>query len=92
MTCRPRVLTDGIAPISIAEGEYEGRPNPHGWMGPDNAAIYIDNIRDALSEYDPENAGAYAVNADAYKQAIRDAVAPPGATGWRRSPRNAAGW
>ncbi len=70
------ILTDGIAPMSIVEGEYEGLPNPHGWMGLDNAMVYVDNIRDALSEHDPENAEIYAVNADAYKQQIRDTVGP----------------
>ncbi|MEJ8571081.1 metal ABC transporter substrate-binding protein [Microbaculum marinum] len=70
------VLTEGIEPISIAEGEYQGLPNPHGWMGLDNALIYIDNIRDALSEHDPDRAAAYAANAEAYKKRIRDTIAP----------------
>ena len=70
------VLTDGIEPTSIAEGEYEGMPNPHGWMGLQNALIYVDNIRDALSEHDPDSAGAYAANADAYKQQIRNTIEP----------------
>src|SRR6056297_640067 len=26
-------VSDGIDPISIAEGAYEGMPNPHAWMG-----------------------------------------------------------
>lgn len=70
------ILTDGIEPISIAEGDYEGLPNPHGWMGLDNAIIYVDNIRDALSEHDPDSAEIYAANAEAYKQRIRDTVGP----------------
>ena len=70
------VLTDGIDPIPIAEGDYEGRANPHAWMGLDNAMIYVDNIRDALSEHDPEHAEAYAARADAYKAAIREGVEP----------------
>ena len=70
------VLTDGIAPMSISEGEYEGKPNPHGWMGLDNAIIYVDNIRDALSEHDPEDSEVYAANAETYKQQIRDTVGP----------------
>lgn len=70
------VLTDGIEPMSIAAGEYEGKPNPHGWMGLDNAVIYVDNIRDALSEYDPDDADLYAANAENYKQQIRDTVGP----------------
>ncbi len=70
------VLTDGIEPMSIAEGEYGGKPNPHGWMGLDNAIIYVDNIRDALSKYDSDNADVYAANAETYKQQIRDTVGP----------------
>ncbi|MEC9468420.1 MAG: zinc ABC transporter substrate-binding protein, partial [Pseudomonadota bacterium] len=58
-------LTDGIEPISIASGSYEGKPNPHAWMGLDNALIYIDNISKAFAQYDTENAEVYAGNADA---------------------------
>ena len=43
------VLSDGIAPMPISAGSYEGRPNPHAWMSLDNAMIYIDNIAKALS-------------------------------------------
>lgn len=70
------ILTDGIEPISIAKGEYQGLPNPHGWMGLDNAIIYVDNIRDALSEHDPDSAEIYAANADTYKQQIRGTIGP----------------
>ena len=45
------VLSDGVDPVSIAEGDYEGLPNPHGWMGVDNAMVYVDNIRDAVGKY-----------------------------------------
>jgi len=70
------ILTEGIEPMSIAEGEYEGLSNPHGWMGLDNAIIYVDNIRDALSQHDPDSAEIYAANAETYKQRIRDTVGP----------------
>ncbi|WP_269812884.1 metal ABC transporter substrate-binding protein [Pontibaca salina] len=69
-------LSEGIEPMSIAEGEYEGTPNPHGWMGLDNALIYVDNIRDALSKHDSDNAEIYAANAAEYKKQIRDTIEP----------------
>ena len=69
-------LTDGIEPISIASGSYEGKPNPHAWMGLDNALIYIDNISKAFAQYDPENAEVYAGNADAYKAKLRETIEP----------------
>lgn len=69
-------LTDGIEPISIASGNYEGKPNPHAWMGLDNALIYIDNIAAALAEHDPENAQIYADNAARYQDELRATIAP----------------
>jgi len=69
-------LTDGIDPIPIAEGAYEGKPNPHAWMGLDNAQIYIDNIAKAFSEHDPDNAEVYVANAEAYKEKLRATIDP----------------
>ena len=69
-------LSDGVTPIPISEGGYEGKPNPHAWMSPDNALIYVNNIRDALSAQDPANSAIYAANAEAYKQQITDTIAP----------------
>ncbi len=69
-------LTDGISPIPIAFGSYQGKPNPHAWMGLDNALIYIDNIVEAFSEHDPDNAAIYVKNAAAYKDALRATIEP----------------
>lgn len=69
-------LTEGIDPIAIASGSYEGKPNPHAWMGLDNALIYIDNIVAAFSENDPENAETYKKNAESYKDKLRATIEP----------------
>lgn len=60
------VLSEGIEPIGIGEGPYTGRPNPHAWMSPQNALIYVENIRKALVRIDPANAAIYDANAKAY--------------------------
>ncbi|RCS22295.1 metal ABC transporter substrate-binding protein [Phyllobacterium salinisoli] len=70
------VVTKGIEPMGIAEGPYAGKPNPHAWMSPKNALIYVDNIRDAFAKYDPANAATYEANATAYKKKIMDAIGP----------------
>lgn len=69
-------LSEGVEEIAIAEGAYEGRANPHAWMSPANAMIYVDNIVRALSETDPDNAGAYAENGARYKDDIEATFAP----------------
>lgn len=69
-------LTDGITPISISGGDYDGKPNPHAWMGLDNAMIYIDNIATAFAGQDPANAAVYQANAASYKARLRATLEP----------------
>lgn len=69
-------ISEGIEPLPIRSGSYEGLPNPHAWMGLDNALIYVDNIATAMSEHDPDNADIYAANAEAYKAEIVAAIDP----------------
>ena len=69
-------LSDGIAPMSISEGEYDGKPNPHAWMSLSGALIYVDNIRDAFVAHDPDNADVYRANAETYKAELTAAIAP----------------
>ncbi|MEM6836463.1 MAG: metal ABC transporter substrate-binding protein [Cyanobacteria bacterium P01_C01_bin.120] len=65
------VLTEGIEPIPIAEGPYTDKPNPHAWMSPRNALIYVENIRQAFVELDPDNADTYNANAAAYSEKLK---------------------
>lgn len=70
------VVTEGITPMPITEGEYKNLPNPHAWMSTDNALIYIENIRAALVKYDPQNADTYNANAKAYAEKVKGIAEP----------------
>ncbi|WP_289993296.1 metal ABC transporter substrate-binding protein [Aquibium sp. ELW1220] len=70
------VVSDGVVPMSIGDGPYTGKPNPHAWMSPEDALIYVDNIAKALSGADPANAAIYQENAAAYRARIEAAIAP----------------
>lgn len=70
------VVSEGVEPMGITEGPYTGKPNPHAWMSPSSALIYVDNIRDAFVKHDPANAEIYKANAEAYKLQIEAAIAP----------------
>lgn len=70
------VVSDGIVPMGIREGPYEGKPNPHAWMSTTSALIYVENIRKALAKADPANADAYARNAADYATRIKALDAP----------------
>ena len=70
------VVSEGVEPMGIAEGPYTGKPNPHAWMSPSDALIYVENIRAAFVEHDPANADTYNANAAAYAARIEALVAP----------------
>jgi manganese/iron transport system substrate-binding protein len=70
------IVSVGVEPMGIAEGPYTGKPNPHAWMSPEAALIYVENIRKAFAAQDPANADAYARNAAAYAGRIKAEVEP----------------
>ena len=70
------IVTEGIEPMGIGEGPYEGKPNPHAWMSPTDALIYVENIRKAFVAADPANEAVYTANAAAYSAEITATVEP----------------
>lgn len=70
------VVSDGITPMGIGDGPYSGKPNPHAWMSPNTALVYVENIRIALVKYDPGNADTYTANAKAYSDKIKATIDP----------------
>jgi manganese/iron transport system substrate-binding protein len=70
------VVSEGVTPLGIREGPYTGKPNPHAWMSPANALVYVDNIRKALAANDPANAEGYNRNAAIYTERIKAIDAP----------------
>ena len=69
-------VSEGIDAINISEGDYQGLPNPHAWMGLKEALIYVDNIVNALSYYDKKNSELYFQNAAKYKEKIISTIEP----------------
>ena len=69
-------VSEGIDAINISEGDYQGLPNPHAWMGLNEALIYVDNIVNALSYYDKKNSELYFQNAVKYKEKIISTIEP----------------
>ena len=45
--------------------------DPHTWFDPNNVAHWTENIEDALSAIDPQNADGYAANASRYRAELR---------------------
>lgn len=77
-------VTDGINPIPIAGSSTA---NPHAWMSPKLAKIYVDNIVEALGRIAPESRDTFATNASRYKNQI-DQVDHTLTDGLSKLPKN----
>jgi ABC-type Zn uptake system ZnuABC Zn-binding protein ZnuA len=53
-----------------AEKHHEG--DPHFWLDPNYVVTYVENIRDGLSQADPDGAPVYARNAEAYIAQLKE--------------------
>ncbi len=65
-----RTCVAGVNPLKTEDATGEVK-DPHAWMDPENAWIYVKNIRDGLSEIDPENAELFASRADLYRYQLK---------------------
>lgn len=54
-----------------ADHEHDGA-DPHTWTDPGNVQVWVENIKDALSELDPVNAESYHVNAESYQSRLAE--------------------
>jgi manganese/iron transport system substrate-binding protein len=64
------IVSAGVEPLSIYEGPYVDKPNPHAWMSTESALVYIENIRQVFAEMDPDNAVIYNTNAKTYSKDV----------------------
>ena len=53
------------------EAHDHGESDPHFWLDPLNVIVYVENIRDGLSQADPQGKDIYAQNAAAYIEELR---------------------
>ena len=54
------------------EGHNHDGDDPHAWLSPDNAAVWLNAIAQTLSKVDPDNASQYYLNAAAGQKELRE--------------------
>ena len=69
------LLGDTVVPVDqyvfdFSFPETGGNPNPHAWTDPHLAVAYAEVVRDSLVKRDPEAAGYYSTNLDAFRTRI----------------------
>ena len=57
----------GIGPKEEAQGV-----DPHLWLDPNNVILYVENIREGLTHFDPDGAAVYQSNADEYMRQLAE--------------------
>lgn len=62
------------------EGRDHGAHDPHAWLSPQNASVWLNVIAAQLSAADPDNAGAYFANAAAAREELVTLTAEINAT------------
>lgn len=62
--------TDGIEPLQL-ESSGEQVADPHAWLVPRNAAVYVNNITDALIRLAPDEEASFEARAELYLQQLR---------------------
>ena len=69
----PREVIEASAGINPrGEAGAEHGVDPHLWLDPNNVIMYVENIREALTHFDPEGAAIYKSNADAYVAELKN--------------------
>jgi manganese/iron transport system substrate-binding protein len=58
--------------IGPAGGRRHHEGDPHFWLDPILVVKYVENIRDGLSQADPDGSKAYAANAEAYIKQLQE--------------------
>ena len=64
-------LSKGVDVMPISAGAYKDKPNPHAWMSPAQALVYVENIRAALVSLSPEDAEYFNARAHEYSEKIK---------------------
>ncbi|MAM89638.1 MAG: ABC transporter substrate-binding protein [unclassified Hahellaceae] len=62
------VATDGVTPLPADDDDHaeSGAPDPHAWHSVSQARVYVQNIRDALIQADPDRREGYERRAASY--------------------------
>ncbi len=62
-------ITQGVEAIHAV---HKNSSDPHAWMSAANGLIYIENIKDALVELDPDNREVYEFNYGVYRKQLEE--------------------
>jgi ABC-type Zn uptake system ZnuABC Zn-binding protein ZnuA len=60
----------GLRRITNPDNDQE--VDPHLWLDPSNVIVYVDNIREGLTQFNPDGADLYEANASAYISQLQE--------------------
>lgn len=68
-----RTLIEASASLQLrSDPESEHGVDPHAWLDPNNVIVYVENIREGLTKFDPDGAEIYQANAMTYIKQLEE--------------------
>jgi ABC-type Zn uptake system ZnuABC Zn-binding protein ZnuA len=68
-----RTLIEASAGLRLrADPNNDQDPDPHLWLDPNNVITYVENIREGLTQFDPDSADIYQSNARLYIEHLQE--------------------
>lgn len=68
-----REVIEASAGINLRqEAQEDHGTDPHVWLDPNNVILYVENIREALTHFDPDSTAVYQANAEKYIEELRN--------------------
>lgn len=65
-------VSDGVKVLGGSGDDDHSGIDPHTWTDPSNVMVWVENIKDALSVIDPQNADNYDQNAASYQSKLEE--------------------
>jgi len=60
------------ASAGVNPREEAGNIDPHMWLDPNNVILYVENVREGLTSFDPDGAMVYQSNTDSYVAELKN--------------------
>src|SRR5512138_1244451 len=68
-----RTLIEASASLQLrSDAQSEHGVDPHAWLDPNNVIVYVENIREGLTKFDPDGAEIYQANAMTYIKQLEE--------------------
>lgn len=67
-----REVIEASSGLNLRKDAQSRDVDPHVWLDPNNVITFVENLREALTHFDPQSASVYQANAEAYTRQLTE--------------------